>query len=269
MNPGLDGGFHNQVVGILRDVAATAIVPRFKRLAPEDVRTKAHKGDIVTVADEEAEHLLSEKLPALVPGSRLIGEEGVAKDPSLLILLSEDAPVWVVDPLDGTTNFVNGIERFAMMVALVRGGETVMGWIHAPLTKKTLMAERGAGTWELDSAMRTTRHQIPDTPMDLPSMTVALHHRAFWEHTGKFRRNLRHGCAAFDYWALVAGDLQLITYRRLKPWDHAPGVLIYKEAGGFVRLLNGSDYRPGNGEQEGLLCTPTAETWESVAALVK
>ena len=269
MSIGSEAGFHDRVVEILRDVAAVVIIPRFNRLAEGDVRAKTHAGDLVTIADEEAEQLLAEKLAPLVPRSRVVGEEAVSKDARVLELLAGDEPTWLLDPIDGTVNFVNGVARFAMMIALIRGGETVMGWIHEPLAGTTLLAEQGAGAWHMGPDTAPTSRRIPEVTPALSDMTVALHHRAFGPHLGQFGRNLRLGSAAHDYWALVEDRIQVLAYRRLKPWDHAAGILIHDEAGGYARLLNGEPYRPAGGPQEGLLCAPTAELWENIAALAR
>jgi len=264
-----DAVFHTRIVEILRAVAAKAILPRFKSLAEGDIRAKTHAGDLVTIADEEAELLLAEHFTALLPGSRVVGEEGVAKDAAVLDLLTGDDPVWVIDPIDGTVNFVNGIDRFAMMIALVRKGETTMGWIHDPITGATLVAERGAGAWLIDADMTATARRLPVCDGNLATMTTALHHRVFGAHLGKFERNLRLGSAAHDYWGLAEGRIQIVSYRRLKPWDHAAGILIHAEAGGYARLLDGQPYRPASANQEGLLCAPTAAVWEDVADLTR
>jgi fructose-1,6-bisphosphatase/inositol monophosphatase family enzyme len=185
----------------------------------------------------------------------------------VLRLLSGHDPVWILDPVDGTANFVNGVERFATMVALVRGGETVMGWIHDPLTARTLWAEKGAGALVEGPDNAPSPQCIVQDDRSLPEMTVALHHKAFGPHLGKFKRNLRLGSAAHDYWSLVDGRAEILSYRRLRPWDHAAGVLIHGEAGGYGRLLTGRHYRPLP-DQEGLLCAPNAEVWRETAALV-
>jgi hypothetical protein len=100
---------------ILRDVAFREILPRFRALAASEVHSKGttdDPDDLVTSADHAAEEVLLASLPALVRGSRAIGEEGAAADPSQLERLREDAPVWIVDPLDGTRNFAAGREPF-------------------------------------------------------------------------------------------------------------------------------------------------------------
>jgi fructose-1,6-bisphosphatase/inositol monophosphatase family enzyme len=253
----------------MTEVAAAVILPRFTNLRREDVRAKSHAADLVTVADEEAERLLTPRLEALVPGSRVVGEEGVAAGNVRLDALAGEDPVWIVDPIDGTANFVNGIERFAVMVALVVRGETVAGWIHDPLGGATLAAERGAGTWHRAADGTATKQKARSSPHLPAEMVVALHHKDFARVRGRFARNVRQGSAAHDYWALSDGRLHALAYRRLKPWDHAAGVLIHGESGGHARLLSGAPYRPSQPDQEGLLCAASAEMWDLIAAMVR
>ena len=258
------------VLAAVRDVAERVILPRFKSLTENEVRSKTHPRDLVTVADEEAERDLTRILGTLLPGSRVVGEESVAKDPALLDSLDTDEPVWIIDPIDGTANFVNGSEKFAVVVALVCGGETVMGWIHNPTAGTSIRAEQGGGSWVAGGTNEGERRQrIYGPPAgDLSEMTAALHHRDLSLLKGKFGRITRLGSAAHDYWSLAEGDMQVLCYRRLKPWDHAAGLLIHEEAGGYNRLLSGERYSPRAKDQMGLLCAPNAQVWQCVADLV-
>ena len=107
-------------------MAKTAVLPRFRNLTKDDVRTKSGPGDLVTAADEEAELLLSKGLTDLWPGSLVIGEEAAAADESVLDHLTKPERVWLIDPIDGTANFVAGYAAFALVLALVENGETTM-----------------------------------------------------------------------------------------------------------------------------------------------
>ncbi|MDX2144218.1 MAG: inositol monophosphatase [Rhodospirillaceae bacterium] len=255
------------VIGALREVAETIILPRFKTLADHEVRAKTGKHDLVTVADEEGEHRLGVTLPALLPGSKLIGEESVSKKPALIEQLAGEDWVWIVDPVDGTLNFVNGSPVFCTMVALTRRGETVWGFIHDCLGNRTLWAEAGAGAFVTDGAGTAQRRHMPMPPSEeLSTLTAALYDKDLAPLKGKFGRITRIGCAGLDYWAAVDGRAHVVSFRNLKPWDHAPGLLIHAEAGGYHRLLNGEAYfadRPG---QTNVLCTPTREIWNRIVA---
>jgi fructose-1,6-bisphosphatase/inositol monophosphatase family enzyme len=100
----------DEVGELVRATARTAVLPRFRRLAAGEITEKA-PGELVTVADREAEDLLSAGLLRLLPGSVVVGEEAVADDPAVLRRLAADGPVWLVDPLDGTRNFATGRRR--------------------------------------------------------------------------------------------------------------------------------------------------------------
>jgi fructose-1,6-bisphosphatase/inositol monophosphatase family enzyme len=256
------------VIGCLREVATEVILPRFNTLDDADVRAKTGKHDLVTIADEEGEQRLKVTLPKLLPGSVLIGEESVAKTPALLDHLAGEEWVWIVDPVDGTLNFVNGSETFCTMVALVHRGETAWGFIHDPLQNKTLWAERGAGAFVTAVAGQAARRRMPPPPSeDVKTLTAALYDKDLAPIKGKFGRVTRSGCAGHDYWSAVEGRVHVVSFRRLMPWDHAPGVLIHKEAGGFGRMLSGAEYSAGRAGQIGILCAPNQEIWSSVLAL--
>src|SRR4030095_3156841 len=104
----------DRVTRLIQEAAAAEIMPRFRQLAAGDVREKA-PGDLVTVADEAVEARLAPALEALLPGSVVVGEEAAAADPNLLNRLFDDQPVWIIDPVDGTSNFAEGRPAFAVM----------------------------------------------------------------------------------------------------------------------------------------------------------
>jgi len=249
-------------VAAIRQVAETYILPRYQKLAEGDVRSKTHPGDLVTVADVESEQAFERILPELLPGSVVIGEEGASANSDVLRALAGDAPVWIVDPVDGTANFVNGSPVFAVIIALVRRGETLMGWIHDPVAHRTLWAEKGAGAWLEEGTAVPTRVTLPPPASEaLADLSAALYDRDLVKLKGKFARNIRLGSAAHDYWSLTDGRMQVLSFRRLKPWDHAAGVLIHDEAGGYNRLLSGAAYSPAARDQVGLLCAPNQAIW--------
>ena len=110
----------DRLAAIVAETAASDIMPHFRQLAARDIRDKA-PGDLVTIADEAAETTLTRRLADLLPGSLVVGEEATAADPSILNRLSTDEPVWIIDPVDGTTNFAAGLPIFAVIVGLAQG----------------------------------------------------------------------------------------------------------------------------------------------------
>ena len=257
-------------VAAMRDVARAVILPRFRRLATHQIKSKTSPSDVVTVADEESERMLGPRLAALVEGAQVIGEEASFANPALFALLEGEDPVWVIDPIDGTANFVNGVAAFGVIAALVHRGETRVGVIYDPLEDRALWAVKGQGAWTTAAAGEGT-----DLPAviaaggeDLKTMVAAMHNKDLVALRGKFARNIRLGSAAHDYWALTDGRSQVLAYHKLKPWDHAAGLLIHEEAGGYNRLLSGTRYSPAAQGQLGILCAPSAPIWRKIKEMV-
>lgn len=115
----------------VRKAAAVEIMPRFRQLASHEVLEKNGPHDLVTVADRLAEEHLTAALTAILPGSVVVGEEAVHADPAVYEALLGDAPVWIVDPVDGTRQFVHGEAGFCTLVALAHQGELLASWTYA------------------------------------------------------------------------------------------------------------------------------------------
>lgn len=260
------------VDAIIREVAANQIMPRFRELAAHEI-TEKNPGDIVTAADIEAEARLTKALGGLVPGSVVVGEEAAEDDPDILRALGGEAPVWIVDPLDGTRNFAEGRECFAVIVAYCRGGETLAGWIYDPIADVTTWAVAGEGAWMEGERLATAR------PAPIAEMHGSLGRkfRKRLEDRGKTRPGnvpasvTRVGCVGREYMDLACGRLHFAQYaRRLKPWDHAAGVLLHHEAGGFNGLTEGRGrYTPEPRIQYAtLLLAPDETAWDSLHAVL-
>ncbi|MEU0222679.1 inositol monophosphatase family protein, partial [Streptomyces sp. NPDC006265] len=116
----------------IRKAAATEIMPRWRRLAAHEVDQKSGPHDLVTDADRKAELYLTEALAALLPGSVVVGEEAVHANPASYGAIRGDAPVWIVDPVDGTRQFVRGEAGFCTLVALAHRGTPLASWTYAP-----------------------------------------------------------------------------------------------------------------------------------------
>ena len=129
------------VAAAMRHAAEVAIMPRYR--LPTHILQKS-KGEIVTLADQQAEAILTPILLKLVEGTRVVGEEAAEADPRLLHELDRGL-VWLVDPLDGTSNFVSGSGAFAVMVALMSEGVTIASWIYDPIARSECIAVKGMG----------------------------------------------------------------------------------------------------------------------------
>jgi len=230
----------------VREVEQAEISPRFRALAAEDVIEKS-PGEIVTAADRACEAVLGRRLQAILD-IPVVGEESVADDPALLGLVADRDLVWVVDPLDGTSNFAAGSTDHAVMVALVESGDAVASWMWHPASRTMAVAERGSGSFLNDQ--RVTMKPVADVsravgvvkdrflPDDVAATVLANEARFGRYDAGR-------GCAGVEYPALVADDVAFLLYWRTLPWDHAPGVLFAEEAGGVAVRPDGRRYRCG------------------------
>ncbi len=251
----------------MRDVAASAILPRFRRLTESEIEYKG-PADLVTVADREAEELLTAGLMALRPGSRVLGEEAVAADPFRMSLIAEDGEVWVVDPVDGTANFAAGLEPFAIMVALLRDGVAVASCILDPVGGVAAVAERGAGAFfDGVRASAPTMHR-PAHALRGPSSSryIPIGLRTSIEAAIPTVGEVLPGanCAGYEYPAIVRDEQQFAVFWRTLPWDHAPGVLFVEEAGGVGWRLDGAPYLAAEYERTGLLVAQNQDVWHTV-----
>lgn len=260
---------------ILREVAAAVILPRFRNLVAGDVSHKRHPRDLVTIADLEAERELERRLAALVADCAFVGEEAAEGRPEVLAVLAGGKPVWLLDPVDGTGNFAHGSVCFAVIVGFCSGGETRAGYILDPTSGRLLWAMAEHGAW-LETEQGSTRvHVARDRP--LGEMTGSLARRtagrlqaALAERGEAAPSATRYGSVGREYMDLATGALDFASYARLKPWDHAAGVLIHREAGGFSALRsNGSPYRPAPFiVEDTLLLAPDATAWRRLHGLL-
>jgi fructose-1,6-bisphosphatase/inositol monophosphatase family enzyme len=259
----------DEVTGILREAAQAVILPRFRALADAEVMQKS-PGEVVTVADREAEQMISHRLRAVLDAP-VVGEEAAAGDPRLVRALRTAPVAWLVDPLDGTANFVAGQPEYAVMAALVRGGQTAAAWILHPAQDRVYVAERGSGSWR--DGVRLHRRPAPADPAELRGavLTRFLDPAARTRVTAAAPRFASLGpgtsCAGVDYARLLDGDLDFLLYQRTLPWDHAPGVLLLTEAGGASGRPDGVPYRPGD-TRAGLLNSAGQACWNTVRALL-
>ena len=260
---------------ILREVAAAVILPRFRNLVAGDVSHKRHPRDLVTIADIEAERELEQRLASLLPGCAFVGEEAAEGRPEVLAALAGGQPVWLLDPVDGTRNFAAGSVCFAVIVGFCAGGKTLAGFILDPLSGRMLWAMVEQGAW-LETAEGCTRvHVARERP--LGEMTGSLARRSAERLQARLAERgeaapsaTRYGSVGREYMDLATGTLDFASYARLKPWDHAAGVLIHREAGGFSALRgNGAPYRPAPFIVEDvLLLAPDAESWHRLHRLL-
>lgn len=254
------------VADLIRRAASEAIMPRYNALERRDVHEKT-PGEIVTVADRDAEDILSRGLAQIRPCASIVGEEACAEDPANLDSLTRDE-VWLIDPLDGTKNFATGEGPFAVMVALLSKGECVASWLFDPVAGRICTAERGGGAF-IDGARVQTGSSASAAADLVGSVGVRFMPSDMQvevkERMSAFRTILPLSlCAGFDYPDIALGQRDFIVYWRTLPWDHAPGSLFLREAGGLVARPDGTPYRICDG-RSGLLAARNPHVWNTVA----
>ena len=250
---------------LLARVAQTAILPRYQHLSAGEITNKAID-DVVTVADTDAEALLSEALARVLPEAAIVGEEAAAADPKVLDHLG-DGLCWIIDPIDGTNNFAAGRPPFGILIALAEHGETVAGWIYDVLTGRLCSAHRGQGAW-----VNGVRVQALGTGQTPPVAAISLvfldpARRAAMKDCVAPHYTVVDipRCAAEQYPRIVLGVNDVSIFERTLAWDHAAGVLFVNEAGGRAARPAGSAYRVDRQLQPGLIAAASPALFEQLA----
>ena len=253
-------------------ITAEEILPRFRRLDPDEIAAKSRPDDLVTIADTRSEARLEEVIAAILPDAVTLGEEAESKGRIPITAAAEHPLVVIVDPVDGTWNFANGIACFGVIVAVAHEGQTLWGGIYDPMGDDWVTARRGAGAWFRAKA----RAPVQLSARGGPTSFGAAHgfaptflfdgaaRQGIIDTLAHVRRLNNVGCSAHEYRTVAQGSVDFILTARLNPWDHAAGALIVEEAGGIARLLDGRAYAPT--VTEGHLLTARNEALWAAAA---
>lgn len=256
----------NKVTDIIKDVAATIVMPRWRSLGEGDVQRKSDKS-LVTVADQAAETALTQRLSALLDEPVVVGEEAAEKDPRTLQALSSYGTVWIIDPIDGTRSYADGDQNFGLMVALKYRGQLTHSWIYRPACNQMLISEISAGA--------TLNGQVLKLGKAKPrnQQRICLSNR-FWpeqqrqpliDASDDFAGNCDHLNSNTTFTWLADGTIDVLLDPARRPWDVAPGVVMYEAMGGYALHLDGSRYTAKMPTQS-VLYAATYEEWRELAA---
>lgn len=259
-----------KVSAIIEETVAAEMLPHYRQLDPEAVRTKESPTDLVTIVDEAMERALKRRLLELTPGASFVGEEAAAADPEIARLIETADRCWIVDPLDGTRNFVHGVDEFGTIVAYVENGETIGGWIYAAPERAMAFSTKGEGAfWNGERVL--VEPQGEERPAGLRSTGWLLPE---WKDrlVAALKNNVvsRPGhCSAYAYLKLLKGETDFKLSSRIHAWDHAAGALMLQEMGGEVRWLDSKTrYAPAISQDRPLLATGPGRDWRQVANLL-
>lgn len=217
----------------------------------DSVVAKEGHGNFVTIYDKKIQDILEDELTALVPESRFMGEETTdtgaagAKAAGSYMPDYDRGLVFIVDPIDGTTNFIKGYRNSAVSVGLLKDGEPYMAAVYNPYMDEMFTAVKGGGTFVNGMPVRVSENRLADgitvfgTAIYYDGSAEPTFKRAFeyFTHSLDIRRS---GSAAIDLCTIAAGRAELFFEMRLQPWDYAAGALLVTEAGGSITQLDGS-----------------------------
>ena len=221
---------------IIRDAAKWELLPRFHRVA-QSIKSD---GSIVTEADLAMQQHMLDLLQQQWPHIPLLGEEMSAEEQQQLLDDSRDG-LWLLDPLDGTSNFAAGIPYFCVSLALMQYGEVVLAIIYDPLRDECFSAEKGKGAWLNDDPLSAPKALRPLNQgialIDLKRLTPSLAAKVASQPPYSSQRNL--GSGALDWCYVTTGRVDVYLHGGQKLWDYAAGQLILSEAGGYATTLEG------------------------------
>ena len=227
-----------QVIAIVKRVAEKDVMPRFMQVG------RQHKGDgsFYTEADLAAQASLVKELAALYPVV-VMGEE-MSQQEQLKCWEEGSAGLWSIDPIDGTSNFYNGLPYFAISVALMQSGKSILGVIYNPVTKESFCAERGKGAFLNGIALPIRKSavslQSAVANVDLKRLPRKL--AAKIAATPPYASQRNYGACALEWCYTAAGYFDLYLHGGQKPWDYAAGSLILEEARGHMCSFDQDDY---------------------------
>ncbi|MFK7869465.1 MAG: inositol monophosphatase family protein [Roseobacter sp.] len=244
--------------------AGRSLVKDFREVENLQVSMKG-AGDFVSRADLAAEEILKEELREARPSYGWLAEEGGEEEGQ------DPTRRWIVDPLDGTTNFLHGLPHWAISIALEHKGKVVAGVVFDPAKDEMFFAEKGAGAWMNDTRLRVSgrnkmiealfatgvpfggRMDLPDTLKEIARVAPACSGIRRW------------GAAALDLAYVAAGRYDGYWERRLNAWDLAAGLIIVREAGGLVEAIEPT----GNSLEDGTVLCCNEPLFGPLAKLVR
>ncbi|AXI48118.1 inositol monophosphatase [Sulfitobacter sp. SK012] len=268
--PALSNAQQNHVINTVRRAARAEILPRFRALSQDAIRSKSSPDDLVTEADTAAEAMIARALQIAFPHALVIGEEAASTNPKLLVGIGDAQLAFHIDPVDGTWNFAHDMALFGVIIAATRYGKPVFGMIYDPIADNWAIADED-GIPQLQRSFGPARDlkAAMGKPVEalsgfIPLSIFAHHHKPALAATfPSFAKVGSLRCSAHEYRMLAQGYADFLLTASLHPWDHAAGALICARAGAHVEMLDGGDYSAARLEGH-LLVAPDKVTWNKL-----
>ena len=263
----------NYISDLLVEVNKSIILKYYKNLSSKHIDTKSSDDDFVSIADKESEIYIVKNLIGFLNINQYIGEETSYSNKDDHKLLKKNGLYWVIDPIDGTKNYINGKNEFCSMISLVFNSIPIASFVYCPLKDLLVYAFKGFGTYSLKiktkkvDQLRIQQDSFPNIVGSggTKGIQEPLRQKVL-QNLRKYTNRLFIGSAGIEAIMLASNETQFVFHGRVTPWDHSPLDLIIKESGGCVYMLN--DKTEFNIFSEGpILAASNDQIWENIRSL--
>ncbi len=249
----------NAVIEAVKTVARLEVMPRYLKVA----RQRKSDGSMFTEADIASQNALTSALTKIAD-LPVLGEE-MPFELQQELWRAGDAGLWCIDPIDGTSNFANGLPYFAVSVALLRQGRSVLGVVYDPVADEVFYAEAGKGAF-LNGTPLPIKEYVPDlrhsmAGVDFKRISAGLAQQLASAPPYSSQRNF--GASTLDWCYTAAGRFDVYLHGGQKLWDYAAGSLILEESGGVVSTLNQDDFWMGDVWQRSVVAARTEDLFQA------
>lgn len=243
------------VSDIIQEISEKVILPKFQDICKNRVINKT-PADLVTAADIDSEMAFFRELPKIIPDSQIVSEELSDSHPVLLKSFQDSKiqNLWVIDPLDGTTNFIEGKENFAVAVSLITNGKTKAAWIYLPYKKQMLCGDEKHGLF-----LNNKKFEIENKKRKIENIDT---NRLLLPYIKPSFNLIRASSCSCSYFNLITQKIDAIIFsKKLLPWDHVAGTFLHKCSGGFNAYIDGTEYSPSKKQHNTLIMAPDRKSW--------
>ena len=263
----------NYISDLLVEVNELIILKYYKNLSSKQINTKSSDDDYVSIADKESEIYIVKNLIGFLNINQYIGEETSYSNKDDYKSLEKNALYWVIDPIDGTKNYINGKNEFCSMISLVFNSIPIASFVYYPLKNLLVYAFKGFGAYSLEiKTKKIIRLRIQQNSFanivgsgGTKGIQEPLRQKVL-QNLRKYTNRLFIGSAGIEAIMLASNETQFVFHGRVTPWDHSPLDLIIKESGGCVYMLN--DKAEFNIFSKGpILAASNDQLWEDVRSL--